>query len=569
MADPKPSSYRSVLVDRDFRLLMAGSTASQMGDWLYNVALLVYVFGRTHSAAWVAAATIVRLVPVVVLGPLGGVVADRFERISVMVYSALIQWAVMAGIAVGVARHAPALVVIVLAGLNTAASTATRPASLAILPPMVGESGLAPANALLHTVFDVSLVAGPALGAGILAAGGPAVAFGFNALSFLAAAITLSAISGRFPGVGAAEAPKPWAMFVDGLRAVRDTRAVPILTFLIFLGAFTYGAQTVQLIVYVQERLGEASRGYGYLLAAAGVGGVLGVTISRRLASRSRIAVAMVVSSVLFVGSQLMYAATSVTVVAIVISAVTGLAMVVADVVGETAVCRAAPGELMGRVFATTDGISVGGMVLGAVVAAPLLHATGTRTSMVILGGVAVAATLACLPVLLRLDRLTAGVVEALAPVVKLLSKLDIFTGASEQALERMATAATELRVGAGMTVIQQGEPADAFYVCTDGELEVTSTGERGRKPRVLRTLGAGSYFGEIGLVEAIPRTATVRSLTDCTLLRIDGATFLAALTEAPAGMPALARGVTNGLAATHPSVTAAHSQELLAAVGS
>jgi CRP-like cAMP-binding protein len=379
----------------------------------------------------------------------------------------------------------------------------------------------------------------------------------------------LSAIRGRFPGVETTETPKAWAMFVDGLHAVRDTRSVPILTFIGFLGAFTYGAQTVQLVVYVQERLGEASRGYGYLLAAAGLGGVLGVTISRRLAARSRIAIPIVASSTLFVGTQLMFAATSVTAVALVVGVIAGLAMVVSDVVGETAMCRAAPGDLMGRVFAATDGITVGGMVLGAIVAAPVLHATGTRTSMVILGSIAVAGTVASLPVLLRLDRSTAGVVEALAPVIRLLSKLEIFTGASEQALERMAAAATELRVRAGMTVIQQGEPADAFYVCTDGGLEVTSTGERGGKPRVLRTLGAGSYFGEIGLVEGIPRTATVRTLSDCTLLRIDGATFLGALTEAPAGMPALARGVANGLAATHPSVTAAHSQELLAAAGS
>jgi MFS family permease len=569
VADPKPSSYRSVLVDRDFRMLFAGSIASQMGDWLYNVALLVYVYGRTHSAAWVAAATIVRLVPLVVLGPIGGVVADRFERISVMVYASLIQWAVMVAITISVAHHAPAAVVILLAGTNTAASTATRPASLAILPSMVGEAGLAPANALLHTVQDVSLVAGPALGAAILAVGGAVTAFGFNALSFLAAAITLNAINSRFPGAGAADAPKPWAMFVDGLRAVRATRAVPVLIFLTFLGAFTYGAQTVQLVVYVQDRLGEASRGYGLLLAAAGAGSVLGATISRRLAARSRIAFAAVISSAVFAGSQLLYAATSVVAVAVVISVVAGLAIVVADVVGETAVCRAAPGDLMGRVFATADGIAVGGMVLGAIVAAPLLHATGTRASMVILGGIAVVGTLACLPILLRLDRLTAGVVEALAPVIKLLSNLDIFTNASEQTVERLAAAATELRVGAGMVVIQQNEPADAFYVCTDGKLEVSSTGERGRKARVIRVLEAGSYFGEIGLVEGIPRTATVRTLVDCTLLRIDGATFLGALTEAPAGMAALARGVANGLAATHPSVTASHSQELLAAVGS
>jgi CRP-like cAMP-binding protein len=160
---------------------------------------------------------------------------------------------------------------------------------------------------------------------------------------------------------------------------------------------------------------------------------------------------------------------------------------------------------------------------------------------------------------------MTATQVEALAPIIAILSPLEIFAGASVNALERLAGAATELTVGAGMIVIQQGEPADAFYICTDGEVEVSSTGERGRKARVLRTLGPTSYFGEIGLIEGIPRTASVRALTDCRLLRIDGATFLAALTEAPAGIAVLATGVMNGLATTHPSVMAERSKDLLA----
>ena len=58
-----------------YRVLLIGSTISQSGDWLYNVALAVYVFDRTGSAGWVAAATVLRLVPYVVLAPIGGVIA--------------------------------------------------------------------------------------------------------------------------------------------------------------------------------------------------------------------------------------------------------------------------------------------------------------------------------------------------------------------------------------------------------------------------------------------------------------------------------------------------------------
>jgi CRP-like cAMP-binding protein len=115
------------------------------------------------------------------------------------------------------------------------------------------------------------------------------------------------------------------------------------------------------------------------------------------------------------------------------------------------------------------------------------------------------------------------------------------------------------------MVIVQQGEPADAFYVCMEGEVEVLSTGEQGRRPTLLRRMPAPSYFGEIGLIERIPRTATVRALTDCTLLRIDGETFLTALNEAPAGRLAAADGVIRGLARTHPSVRPEHATELVA----
>ena len=75
---------------RDVRLLIAGLGLSQIGDWLYNVALIVFVLERTGSAAWVAAAGIIRLLPYVVFGPIGGWIADRCPRRATMVASDLI-----------------------------------------------------------------------------------------------------------------------------------------------------------------------------------------------------------------------------------------------------------------------------------------------------------------------------------------------------------------------------------------------------------------------------------------------------------------------------------------------
>ena len=69
------AGYRGVLQIREARVLIGASAVSQVGDWLYNAALLGYVFSATHSGVWVGAATICRLLPYVLLGPLGG--ADR------------------------------------------------------------------------------------------------------------------------------------------------------------------------------------------------------------------------------------------------------------------------------------------------------------------------------------------------------------------------------------------------------------------------------------------------------------------------------------------------------------
>ena len=135
-------TYRSILGVHDPRALIMASAASQFGNWLYNAALLGYVYSATHSAAWVGAATICRLLPYVFLGPVGGVIADRYDRRTVLIVGDAIRCINMLALAVIVAAKGPVVLVMVLTAVASAAGTAEKPAWIALLPRLVGESRL-------------------------------------------------------------------------------------------------------------------------------------------------------------------------------------------------------------------------------------------------------------------------------------------------------------------------------------------------------------------------------------------------------------------------------------------
>jgi CRP-like cAMP-binding protein len=117
-----------------------------------------------------------------------------------------------------------------------------------------------------------------------------------------------------------------------------------------------------------------------------------------------------------------------------------------------------------------------------------------------------------------------------------------------------VAATLQERPVPAGTVVVAEGEEADAFYVVRSGNLAVLSAGERGGPPVRVNTLEAGDYFGEIGLLERIPRTATVQATEDSVVERLAGEDFLGILNQAPSTSGTLLDGVVGRLARTHPS---------------
>jgi MFS family permease len=527
-------AYREILAIRDARRLIAASAVSQLGDWLFNAALLGTVYASTGSARWVGAATICRLLPYVLLGPLGGSIADRFDRRTVLLVGDVSRALLMLTLAAAVESDAPVELVLALTALASCAGTAERPAAMALLPRLVGEARLGPANALLHTVQDLGVVVGPALGALLLAVAPDSIAFLANGLTFAVSATLVSTLRRRV--VMAREHEEAGFHFLQALRTARGTPFVVPVLVVIAMAELTYGAQTVQLVVYAAQRLDLGAAGYGYLLAASGVGGVLSALVTPRLATSTRVSAVVVLAGALYCLTQLAYAERGELVFALAVTLVGGACFVACEVVGETTLARLAPAGSLGRLMGVVEGVAIGAMVAGALLAPVLLAWTSLRGSFWILGLATALVTLLSAAALRGLDALSRQRAEALASRVAILERLPIVAGAPPLVLEQLASAAQLCPLPEGVDVVVQGAPAHAFYAVVEGRVVVERDGEQ------VASLGPGDHFGERGLLDNAPRNATVTTTEPSTLLRLEGEVLLEALQTAPLLRPALDR---------------------------
>ena len=547
----------------DLRFLAAGLAVSQTGDWLYNVALLVFVLDKTGSPAWVAAAGIVRLLPYVVLGSIGGVVADRYPRKRVMIYSDIIRALIMVGMTWVAAATDSALALIVLAGAATSFAVAYAPSVSAAVPNLVDEDELSAVNSVFSTIQNVCIFIGPALG-GLLLIWGPAAAFGVNAVTFCLSALAVWQIK---TDLGPSDAPRPSEVeaeaeaeaeqrptFVEHLRegfqAIMTSKDALVLVGAWTADAFLYGMYVVFRTLIAPELLGAGSSGIALLYAGSGIGGIGAAVLANRAANRPRQGVIIALATALGGVILITYSITRVPLEGYALAAVDGATSIVLDVLILTSLQRMLGNNLMGRAFGIIDSMVVGGMVAGSLAAPVLVHYAHLKGALVIGGSMILAVGLLLLQRARGIDRAAADRARRLAPRVDLLVGLNIFEGASRVTLEALAAELTEEHVDADTVVIREGDEPDDLFVTVSGHLVVTAEG-RG----VVGELDAGDYFGEIGLLKRIPRTATVTAATPCHLFRIDGEEFLRLVNEAGAASTNLFQNLQSRLAITRPSL--------------
>ena len=546
---------RSALGHRDLRLLFGGLVISASGSWAYNVALLAYVFDRTGSLGWVGAAGLGRFVPALLFSTYGGVVAERFERVRVMVSSDLLCLAFQAALCVAAALTASAWVAILLAAFTSIANVVYSPAVAAMLPELAGEDDLVAANALNGTIDNLVVIVGPAIGAGLLALGSASLAFGVNAASFGVSAVLVSQLRTRSRPVDVTEGASAglWKQMAVGVQAIFSSGAARVLVMFSVLASFVYGTDTVLLVGVSDAQLGTGPKGFGYLLAGLGVGGILMALVVDRLASSRRLALIITGGMAVYCLPTALLVAVHSPGVAFALEVVRGAGTLVVDVLAITALQRAVSDEVIARVFGVFFALVLGAISLGTIVTPPIVNGPGLHAALYIMGFVPLALGLLGFPSLVRIDRDAAARLDELAPRIALLGQLGIFASANRAVLERLAAACTSVRLGAGEVVVREGEEADALYVIVSGRVDVKSRGE-GEVEEHIRVMEAGSYFGEIGLLERIPRTATVTALDDVELYRIEGQDFLDALSTGSVSS-SLLEGARTRLSRTHPSL--------------
>jgi hypothetical protein len=310
---------------------------------------------------------------------------------------------------------------------------------------------------------------------------------------------------------------------VTGVKALGAQPVALVLVVFCALDSAVYGASTV-VYVPLSVRLGTGPDGYSYLLSGAALGAVLGAGLANRLSSASRLAPVIIGSLCLQALPFLATVPVRSPALAGALQVASGVGMVIVDVLAITSLQRDVPGDVLSRVFGIFDTLVLGSIMLASVLVGILLAHASITVALVAIGVGVPALGLIGLPILLRADRRSAAAAERLRPRVALLSELDLLAGADRTTLERLAAAATEVVLPAGATVIREGEEADALWILARGELSV-SAGSRELEP-----VRAPGYVGELGLLHGIPRTATVRTRQESTVLRIGGQDFLDAL---------------------------------------
>jgi len=204
---------------------------------------------------------------------------------------------------------------------------------------------------------------------------------------------------------------------------------------------------------------------------------------------------------------------------ALALLAVVGAANSVEDVAGFTLLQRTVPDHALSRVLGIVWGTAMGGVALGSFAAPGLVRAVGPRAAFLVVGSILPLVTLATFRRIKGLDRTTVPAAQ-----LELIERVPMFAPLSLAAKERIAGKLIPVPVAAGECVIRAGEVGDRFYIVGDGEFDIDVAG---RHTSAQET----DYFGEIGLLRDIPRTATVTATVDAHLFALQRDDFLAAVT--------------------------------------
>ena len=510
---------------RDMGIAYALFSASEFGVWII---LLVFAFDRGGVSAELLI-TVIQLLPCVILAPVIGAAADRWDPALALLAGYGIQAVTIGAVALAFAVDAPTFVIFLLAPLTALSICMTRPPQSALFPSVVRTADeLTTANVMTGWTEGAAALVGPAIAGVLLAWSGQTAAMaamaGFNLLSmFLALRVARSL--GPTTRRHEDEPESAGSSFMAGIRGnVVGVLMNPDIRVLLILTTFYFvlvGALDFLCVVLALGILHMGPGGAGYLNAAIGAGELVAGFVTAFLIGRRRLTRTLVGSLLAWVCAVALVAVYPRAGFVLVLFVLVGLSGAVYNATGKTLMQRAAPPDAIAGAFSILESLMCLGLGVGAFLVWVGYHIAGIRIALVAPG----VAAFVLISVLWRRLREVDDNVTVPQVEIRLLSSLRIFAPLSAPTLETLARELKPIHVPAGSCVIREGDPGDQFYAIADGELEVTRNGSR------LSEIGRGDGFGEIALIRDVPRTATVTALTDAVLYGLDGDLFVEAVT--------------------------------------
>jgi MFS family permease len=361
--------------ERRARWFFAAHLQSALGTGAGYVALLVLAYDRLGSAWGATAVLLADLAPAMLLGPLLGRLVDRTSRLGCALAADALGALAFAALAF-VPGTVPLVALALAAGVGSAL---LRPATGALLPAVVAEHRLGPANAVFGAVRELGQLLGPVCAAGLLLAGGPSVVLVLNAVTFAASCALLARLRGH---VRAAERePAGDAPAQGGVLRLRQARRLILTSGAVI---FTCGTTNVAELVLAKTDLHAGGTGFGLLVSAYACGMLVGSLLGNL---DEEAVVVRYLAAIAALGLGLLGSAGAPTLpFALVSFALAGAGNGLFVVVGRLLLTRAVPDSLHGRAFGVLDAVDSWGFGAAVLLGGALVAAVGGRVTFALAG---------------------------------------------------------------------------------------------------------------------------------------------------------------------------------------
>lgn len=535
-------ALRGTLRDGSLRQLIGAWFLAHAGRSGFLVVTLAIAYDRGGPVA-VGALGVVRYLTPAVIAPFSGLPTARWPTEVVLRGASGLRLAAVIGAAVVVAVHAPFL----LLGLAVAieAAAVTRPLHMALLPAVASTPRqLVAANVSSSACEGLGTFLGPAV-AGLL----------LGTLGVVAALLAVGAMYAlgvaalwrlRVPTVGRRRRPiSARTAVAELLSGARSTASIPgprIVAIGFGLQTFVRGLLTVLIVVASIEALGLGQPGIGSLNAAMGLGALAGAVVAMPLAGRRRLGPAFLLSLAGWGAPIALIGLLATPPVAFLAMAAVGISNAVIDVAGYTLIQRTTPNDQRVAVLGMIDGTNNLGPAIGGAVAPLLIAALGIGGALIVAGLILPIAAAVLAVSVRRLDE--GG--PAAARRVDLLVRQPLFQPLSLATQEHLAASLAPVSFADGDWLIREGTEGERYLLIDTGEVQIVQDG------RVVGRRTVGDGVGEIALLHAVPRTASVRAVGPVDTFALERADFLEAVTG-----HAGSRAAAHGTAAAHLSADA------------